>query len=73
MYGLGKDRSRLGKFLDTIKKNQRWLTELSGVSRNEVSRLCDGKNTIQPQAQTVQRIISSLRKHGYDVQASDFW
>ena len=73
MYGLGKNRSRLGLFLDAHKMNQRWLVEISGVSRNEVSRLCDGKHEIQPQAHTVQRIVSALRKCGYDVQASDFW
>lgn len=73
MSGLGKKRTKLGAFLDGKKLSQGWLVERSGVSRNEVGRLCDGNKNVMPLAETVQRIISALRKAGHDVRGEDFW
>lgn len=75
MYGegIGKERSKLGRFLDRNKLTQGWLAKISGVSRNEISRLSDGEKFTAPRAETVQKIISALRKNGYDVRVDDFW
>lgn len=73
MYGLGKKRSEFGVYCDRNGIKQLWLAKESKVSRNTISELCDGSKFIQPQEQTILKIISALRKHGYNVKASDFW
>lgn len=74
MYGLGKKRSKLGAFLDRNRITQEWLVSTSGLSRDAVSRLCDGNRDHEKlQIKSKSKVISALRKHGYDVMASDFW
>lgn len=74
MFGLGKSRSPLGKFLDeTPNISQEWLSIKTGKNRDTISDLCDGRKNVNPRTNTKQLIISVLRKHGYDVKASDFW
>lgn len=74
MYGLGKNRSPLGLFLDRNGISQEWIVKQSGLSRNVLTRLCDGsRDNSKAQIESKQKIISVLRKNGYDVQVSDFW
>jgi len=74
MRGLGKNRSPLGMFLDANGISQETIVKQSGLSRNVLTRLCDGtRDSSKAQIESKQKIISILRKHGYDVQASDFW
>lgn len=73
MFGLGKSRSALGKYLDKKKLSQLWLSAESKVNRNTISELCDGSKELEPTEKTITRIISALRKHGHDVRADDFW
>jgi putative transcriptional regulator len=72
-FGLGKQRTRLGRFIDRNGISQLQLTQKSGVSRNEISRLCDGSKDISPNEVTMLKIIGALRREGYDVSMSDFW
>ncbi|OIB04843.1 hypothetical protein AK95_14600 [Paenibacillus sp. LC231] len=74
MYGLGKKRSKLGAFLDREGITQEWLVKKSGLSRDAVSRLCDGnKDHEKLQVRSKSKVISALRKNGYDVISDDFW
>lgn len=74
MFGLGKKRSALGLFLDENKIKQEWLVKESGLSRNAITRLCDGgRDSDKLQIQSKAKVISALRKNGFDVQSSDFW
>lgn len=74
MFGLGKKRSPLGAFLDRNKLSQDWLAKEAGLSRNVIWRLCDGeRNTDKIQVRSKSKVISALRKHGFDVVAADFW
>lgn len=74
LYGLGKKRSRLGKFLDREGLTQEWLVKASGLSRDTVSRLCDGNQDQEKlQVKSKSKAISALRKKGYDVTSGDFW
>ncbi|WP_160044723.1 XRE family transcriptional regulator [Paenibacillus sp. USDA918EY] len=74
MFGLGKKRTPLGRFIDQNRNiSQEWLVKETGLNRDSISDLCDGGKNIRPRAKTVQKIISALRKAGYDVNASDFW
>lgn len=72
-FGLGKKRTRLGKFLDSAGIDQEWLKAKTKLNRDTISDLCDGSLSINPRVSTRQKVISSLRKHGYDVKADDFW
>ncbi len=72
MFGLGKPRTKLGRFIDGSGLTQGWLEKKAGLNKNSVSKLC-GDASYEPRAGTVQKIISALRKHGHDVRADDFW
>jgi predicted transcriptional regulator len=73
MFGLGKRRTKLGKFCDKNGISQMVLSKQSKVSRNAVADLCDGQKDTEPQEATIVKIISALRKLGYSVKANDFW
>jgi len=67
-----KNRSRLGKWIDRKGITQEWLTEVTGLSRNAISDLCDG--TVEnPRSVTRAKIIKALRQVDPDVSASEFW
>ncbi|GAA2774323.1 hypothetical protein GCM10010451_68350 [Streptomyces virens] len=70
---LGKDRSPLGSFIDRNHRlSQEILAKETKLSRNTISDLCKGDSR-RPQIQTQQKIVSALRKLGYNVSTSDFW
>jgi transcriptional regulator with XRE-family HTH domain len=72
MFGLGKPRTKFGKWIDNKGISQRDLEDMCKTNRNTVSRLCND-NDYEPYEDTLLRIISGLRKHGYNVSISDFW
>jgi hypothetical protein len=74
MFGLGKKRSKLGRFLDANGLNQEWLVKESKLSRDAVSRLCSGEQDPEKlHVKTKSKAISALRKNGYDVRSDHFW
>jgi predicted transcriptional regulator len=73
MFGLGKPRTDLGKYLDRYDISQGELATISGISRDGISRLCDGTKDIEPNEGTCVKIVGALRRMGYDVEMSDFW
>lgn len=73
MYGLGKPRSKLGQFLDKNKLSQTWLEKQTGLTRNTVTYMCSRDYDKGFSVRSRQKVISALRKHGYDVMVSDFW
>jgi predicted transcriptional regulator len=73
VFGLGKPRSKLGKFMDDNRITQEDLANASGVSRPTITRLCAG-DAFGVQSRTANKIIKALRdltgkRVGYD----DFW
>jgi putative transcriptional regulator len=73
MFGLGKNRTRLGKFIDKHKISQGELAKGSGKSRNTISDLCDGNENVQANEETQFKIVGALRRMGHNVSVSDFW
>lgn len=71
-FGLGKRRSRLGKWLDKKGIKQQELVERSGVSRGTVSKLCSG-DAYKPTYKTASKIVKALRQYDAEVAAEDFW
>jgi transcriptional regulator with XRE-family HTH domain len=74
IVGLGKKRTKLGSFIDGNKElSQEILAKATGLSRDAVSRLCDGNKNVRPIADTQIKVIGALRRMGYDVTREDFW
>jgi DNA-binding XRE family transcriptional regulator len=72
MFGIGKKRSKFGKFLDKNSITQQDLSKLSGVNRNSISRLTQS-NDHRPSMKNGHKIIKTLKKAGYKVDYDDFW
>lgn len=72
-YGLGKPRSKLGKFIDRKGVTQEELRKISRLNQETISKLCSGTSKRDPNEKTITKIIGALRKMGYNVKASDFW
>ncbi|MDA1770996.1 helix-turn-helix transcriptional regulator [Bacillus cereus] len=73
MFGLGKPRSRFGKFLDKNGISQQDVVRKSGVNRGTISRICQG-NAFQPSLKNGNKIIKALKQlTNKDVHYDDFW
>lgn len=72
ILGLGKKRTRFGRWLDKQKDiNQLELEKATKLSRPTISRLCNDKDYI-PKYSTIFRINNGLRKLKKDVKVEDF-
>lgn len=72
MFGLGKDRTILGKWLDNKGIKQEWLILKSGLNKNTVRLVCNDTEHI-PSGKTMQKIIKALREVDPSVRADEFW
>ncbi|WP_339820550.1 helix-turn-helix transcriptional regulator [Paenibacillus sp. FSL R7-0216] len=72
MWGLGKKRSLLGKWLDKSGYNQEDLVKISKVSRNTISKACSDPDYI-PSPQVAKKILKALREVDPSVRADQFW
>lgn len=73
VYGLGKNRSKFGRYLDGKGITQEEIVK-GGLSRNAVSRLCSGDQDPEKlHLDSKIKAVSVLRRLGYDVRISDFW
>lgn len=70
-FGLGKDRSKLGRYIVQHGISQKEL-EKAGVSRATVSRLCSSDDH-QPTLGTAKKIINFLKKIDKNVTYNDFF
>lgn len=67
---LGKKRTKLGITIDQYRVNQGELSAASGVNRNTISKLCNQERS-GAYEDTYIRIVSGLRKMGFDVSIND--
>lgn len=65
-FGLGKSRTKFGKFIDRKDISQIELEKLSGLSRGTVSRLCNDKD-YRPKLSTVSQVKKALKQLGESV------
>jgi putative transcriptional regulator len=70
--GLGKKRSKFGRFLDENAISQQVIAEYSGVSKSTISRLCLPEE-FEPTMKIARKIVKVLKDAGYDVDYKDFW
>ncbi|MGC3791990.1 helix-turn-helix domain-containing protein [Priestia aryabhattai] len=72
MFGTGKPRTKLGKWLDKKGVTQSWLMKKSGLNKNTISELTGDKNRL-PTLRTMQKVIKALREIDPKVNSNDFW
>ncbi|MEB4895224.1 transcriptional regulator [Bacillus thuringiensis] len=72
MYGLGKKRTKFGRFLDRNGIAQIELERTSKLSTGTISKLCNDKR-YKPKFSTITQIIKGLKKLGKHVDENDFW
>lgn len=72
MFGLGKQRSRLGKWLDARGIRQSWLAIQSKVSEDTITQLCKDDSKL-PSGNTMRKVLQALRKVDPNVKQDDFW
>jgi len=70
--GLGRDRTRVGKWCDRNDITQEELVKWSGLSRPTICKIC-GDSEYEPTELTKRSLIRGLTKHEYDVDEYDFW
>ncbi|MBV7508952.1 helix-turn-helix domain-containing protein [Bacillus sp. sid0103] len=70
-FGIGKVRSKLGRYIDQHGISQKEL-EKSGVSRATISRLCSDDEH-QPTISTARKIITFLKKLDSSVDYDNFF
>lgn len=72
MFGLGKKRTKLGKWLDRRKIDQEWLVRKSGLGRSTIGDLANDPDRL-PTTRTIQKILKALREIDPNVKSNDFW
>lgn len=72
MFGIGKRRSKLGKWLDKRGMSQEWVRTKSRVNRTTVSKICSDPDYV-PSGSTMKKIIKALREIDPYVSADEFW
>lgn len=72
MFGLGKPRTSLGKWLDQRGIKQEWLVSKTKLGRTTISNACGDDNYI-PSGSSMAKIIKALREVDSSVRADQFW
>jgi predicted transcriptional regulator len=72
MFGLGKERTKLGKWLDQRGMKQDWLANKSKLGNTTISNACGDKEYI-PSGKTMQKIIRALKEVDPSARADKFW
>jgi DNA-binding XRE family transcriptional regulator len=72
VFGLGKKRSKFGKWLDKQGLIQNDLANKSKVGRTTVSNMCNDPE-YSPRHETWFKIQKALKSWGYNVDRNDFF
>ncbi|GIP40772.1 hypothetical protein J31TS4_40520 [Paenibacillus sp. J31TS4] len=75
MFGLGKRRSRFGKFIDQELGygGQERVREVSKISRETIAKICNNADYI-PSGKTMKLLMTAVKKlTGKNVRTDDFW
>lgn len=72
MWGIGKRRSNLGKWLDRQGYTQEDLRKASKVSRNTISRLCSDPD-YSPTVATIKKVMKAIRQLDPNAKTDDFF
>jgi predicted transcriptional regulator len=72
MFGLGKPRSKFGRFLDRKGIEQKEVAEKAKVSEMTLTRMCNDSGH-SPRISTWVKIQRALKSMGYEVDRDKFF
>jgi predicted transcriptional regulator len=72
VFGLGKKRTALGRWLDQRGITQSWLMKKTGLNKNTIGDLTSDKDR-SPNQRTMKKILKALREVDPQVKSDDFW
>ncbi len=72
VFGLGKKRTKFGRYLDSNGIAQIELERTSKLSTGTVSKLCNDKK-YRPKFSTIIQIVKGMKKLGKNIDEQDFW
>ncbi len=72
MWGIGKKRSKLGKFIDKNGYSQEDLMKVAKIGRSTASRVCADPD-YSPTANTIKKIMKAVRKIDPNAKVDDFF
>jgi predicted transcriptional regulator len=72
MWGIGKPRSKLGKWMDQNGLEQQELAKIAKVSQNTVTKACREKEYV-PRQDVIKKLLKAIRKVDPNAKMSDFW
>jgi predicted transcriptional regulator len=72
VFGLGKQRSKFGEFIDRHSITVVEFAKVSGVNRKTLGKACNDKDYI-PRQDVMKKILKAARKIDPNVKMSDFW
>jgi predicted transcriptional regulator len=72
MWGIGKPRSKVGKFIQKHGYTVQDLSKESKVNRNTIGKVCSDSNYM-PTATTIKKIMKAIRKIDPNAKAGDFF
>ncbi|MDC7783879.1 helix-turn-helix domain-containing protein [Priestia megaterium] len=71
-FGLGKNRSKFGKWLDQHGIPQKVIAERSNVSKSTISNMCSDPKYM-PSLKTASKVIKEVKKLDKSIKYEDFW
>jgi hypothetical protein len=72
LFGLGKKRTKFGKWIDNEGIKQIELEKAANLGRATVSNMCNDKD-YRPKFSTFVKLQRGLKKMGYNIEYHDFW
>lgn len=72
MWGIGKPRTKLGRWLDKRGLEQRDLEKAAKVSHKTISKACNEKDYVPSQG-VMKKILKAIRQHDPGAKMNDFW
>lgn len=72
MFGLGKPRSKFGRWLDKKEIKQQDIAKSSKLGRTTISNMCSDPNH-KPRYETWVKVERVLKSLGHDVKREDFF
>lgn len=72
MWGTGKKRSKVGKFIDKNGYTQEELCKTAKIGRNTASRVCSDPE-YTPSGSTIKKIMKAIRAIDPNARTDDFF
>ncbi|WP_129691477.1 helix-turn-helix domain-containing protein [Gottfriedia acidiceleris] len=72
IWGLGKKRTKLGRFLDSNGYEQKDLEKAAKLSQPTVTKLCNDDDYI-PSQTVMKKVLTAIRKIKPEAKMNDFW